>query len=156
MSTNPEVYAGTCLCGSVKVKVVGQPVGAGLCHCDSCRTWHAAPINAWAIWQGDAVTVTQGEDLLEAYDTGTSMRHWCRQCGTGVLNRKPNGMTVVYAMVLAESSYVHQPSCHIYYEETVFDIQDGLPKYVDLPTEWGGSDKTIDEPSKTGMHSSTD
>lgn len=156
MSTNPEVYEGGCLCGGVKVKVVGPPVGAGLCHCESCRTWHAAPVNAWAIWMGDAVSVTQGEDLLVGHDTGTTMRHWCSHCGSGLINRKPDGMVVVYAMVLVGSGYVHQPSCHIYCEETVFDMQDGLPKYVDLPTEWGGSGETVEEPSRTGMHPGTD
>jgi len=156
MLTNPEVYEGGCLCGGVKVEVVGPPVAAGLCHCESCRTWHAAPVNAFSVWPNEAVRVTQGEELLENYQTEKSNRHWCRRCGSGLMNRLGNESTVVYAMVLVGSGYVQQPSCHIYCEESVFDMQDGLPKYVDLPTEFGGSGETVEEPSRTGMRSGTD
>ncbi|HAA77526.1 TPA: hypothetical protein DCE37_20635 [Candidatus Latescibacteria bacterium] len=100
---------------------------------------------------GEAVSVVQGEDLLMGHDTGTTMRHWCSKCGSGLVNKKPDGMVVVYANVLAGSGYVHQPSCHIYCEESVFDLQDGLPKYFDLPAEWRGSGKTVEEPSRTRM-----
>ena len=151
MSTNPEVYEGGCLCGGVKLKVVGPPVGAGLCHCESCRKWHAAPVNAYSVWPNEAVRVTQGEELLANYQSEKSNRHWCRHCGTGLMNRLSNEVTVVYAMVLVGSGYVPQPSCHIYCEETVFDIQDGLPKYFDLPAELGGTGKMVEEPLRTGM-----
>ena len=72
------------------------------------------------------------------------------------MNHLSNEVTVVYAMVLVGSGYVHQPSCHIYCEETVFDMQDGLPKYFDLPTELGGSGEMVEEPSRTGMHPPSD
>jgi hypothetical protein len=48
-------------------------------------------------------------------------------------------------MVLAESGYKHDPSCHIHYDESVFEVKDGLPHYVDLPEKWGGSGKTVTE-----------
>ena len=151
MSTNPETFEGSCLCGGVKVKVVGPPVGAGLCHCESCRAWHAAPFNTWSIWMDDAVSITQGEDLLIGYDTGTCKRHWCSKCGSGMTNHNPQGMTVVFPNVLAGSGFVQKPSFHIHYPDGVFDVQDGLPKFVDLPAEFGGSGETVEEPSRTGL-----
>lgn len=156
MSTNLEVYEGQCLCGAVKLKVVGQPVAAGFCHCATCRTWHAAPINAFATWPKEAVSITQGEDLVNNYKHGFSNRHWCTQCGSGLMNHLPNGRVVVYAMVLAESGYVHKANCHIHCDETVIHLRDGLPKYVDLPAEWGGSGETVSEPSQTGICSGAD
>ena len=68
---------------------------------------------------------------------------------------QPDGRTVVYAMVLANSGYVHQASCHIHCDESVFDMRDGLPKYVDYPAEWGGSGQTVPEPERSGMRAET-
>ena len=42
-------------------------------------------------------------------------------------------------MVLEKSGFVHNPSCHIHCDESVMTIDDGLPRYVDMPEEWGGS-----------------
>ena len=148
-------YEGGCLCGRVKLQVVGPPIAAGLCHCDSCRTWHSAPINAWTAWMGDAVTVTQGDDMIQEYDTGTSARRWCKQCGSALMNRKPDGIMIVYAMALAESGYVQEPTMHIYYREAVFDVADGLPKFADLPAKSGGSGEMVQEPDRSGMRPET-
>ena len=150
MGAKDADYGGGCLCGRVEVRVAGAPAVAGFCHCASCRTWHAAPVNAWASWPAAAVEIVRGADALESFAHGHSLRHWCRHCGTGVMNRLGD-WTVVYAMVLANSGYVHQASCHIHCDESVFDLQDGLPKYVDYPAEWGGSGKTVPEPARTGM-----
>ena len=150
MSENEETYTGQCLCGSVQIRVTGPPSAAGICHCETCRTWHASPVNTWAIWEGDAVEITRGETLLGKYDSGRNERHWCSQCGSGLMNRKPDGQTIVYADVLCASGYIHQPICHIHCEESVYDIQDGLPKYLDLPRAWGGSGKKVAEPARTG------
>jgi hypothetical protein len=73
-----------------------------------------------------AVSIAQGEDLLVGYDTGTTMRHWCSNCGSGMINHKPDGIVVVYPAVLVGAGYVH-PSMSTY------------------PTEWGDTDKTVAE-----------
>ena len=156
MSTNHAVYEGSCLCGEIKVKVVGPPAVAGLCHCETCRTWHAAPVNAFSIWLNEAVSIVQGEELLASYQAEKCKRHWCQNCGSGLINHLRNDMTAVYAMVLDGSGYVHQPGFHIYCEASVFDLQDGLPKFFDLPAELGGSGETVEEPSQTGIRSSSD
>lgn len=136
-------FEGSCLCGGVKLSVSGLPATAGICHCESCRKWHAAPVNSWALWRDEDVTVTQGEDLLMSYANGISHRFWCGRCGTGMMNRKPNGRTVVYAMALSGSGYIHNPSCHIHCEESVLEIKDSLPHYIDLPRKWGGTGEIL-------------
>jgi len=145
MSQESTEFEGSCLCGGVKLKVEGNPAAAGICHCESCRKWHAAPLNAYAVWRNENVKVVKGEELLKGYDTGSSHRFWCRRCGSGLFNRKPNGRTVVYAMVLSESGYKHEPSCHIHCDESVFHVKDDLPHYVDYPKNWGGSGETVAE-----------
>ena len=51
-------YDGSCFCGAVRLIVTGEPVAMGYCHCESCRSWSAAPINAFTLWKPDAVVVT--------------------------------------------------------------------------------------------------
>ncbi len=98
--------------------------------------------------------VTQGEDQILEYDNrelgGGSVRGACQRCGSGVLNRTRSGFTVVYPSALAGTDYLHQPTMHLYYRERVLDMQDGLPKFADLPAELGGSGELIEEPSRTG------
>ena len=60
---NTTKHEGSCLCGSVKLEVLGAPATAGICHCESCRIWHAAPFNAWTLWKNENVRITQGEAL---------------------------------------------------------------------------------------------
>ncbi len=166
MTDETTLFEGSCACGAVRVAVTGTPRAAGYCHCESCRRWHTAPINAWAAWPGDAVTITKGEDDLIQYDayrlrqfedqeptggqTSANGRCACRRCGAGVMNRRHDGVTVVYPSALYGSGFTHEPSVHIHYQERVLDVRDGLPKFADSPTDFGGSGEMIEEPPATG------
>jgi hypothetical protein len=154
MSDETIRHEGGCACGAVKVTANGKPRSAGYCHCESCRRWHTAPINAWAAWPGDAVTITQGEDKLVRFDTrdqgGSNVRCECGQCGSGVMNQRHDGMTVVYPSALYGSGFKHEPMVHIHYQERVLDVNDGLPKFADSPAEFGGTGEMIEEPASTG------
>ena len=61
MQTKNE-YTGHCFCGAVELRVVGKPEAMGYCHCTSCRTWSAGPVNAFTLWAPTAVTITRGAD----------------------------------------------------------------------------------------------
>jgi hypothetical protein len=151
-----ETFRGGCYCGAVAVEVEGPPVAAGICHCESCRRWHSAPVNAWAIWPDARVRVTAGAEQLLEFDKqgsgGPSGRSSCARCGGALLNRKPRiGMTVVYAMTLVDSTFAFEPTFHCYYGEGVLHMADGLPKFLDLPAPLGGSGKQLDEPARTAF-----
>lgn len=153
---DPQEFGGTCFCGAVEVTVEGPPLAVGICHCESCRRWHMAPLNTWGVWPADKVKVTAGRDELGEFNKlgadGPSRRTFCSRCGSAVCNRKPTyGMTVVYATVLEKSGLEFEPAFHSYYGEGVMHIADGLPKFEDLPAALGGSGKQLDEPSATGM-----
>ena len=53
-----DSHKGKCFCGAVEVKVTGAPEGMGYCHCESCRSWSAGPVNAFTLWKPDAVKIT--------------------------------------------------------------------------------------------------
>jgi hypothetical protein len=140
-----QTYKGSCFCGAVELTVTGEPVAAGYCHCASCRSWSAAPVNAFSLWHPDAVRVTRGEDKIGVYHkTEKSYRKFCTACGGHLLTDHPLWQLVdVYAATIP--SYRHQPQLHVHYAETVLPIRDGLPKMKDVPKEMGGSGETLPE-----------
>ena len=151
MDHENATHQGKCYCGAVKVTVSGPPVAAGYCHCLECRKWHSAPINAFAIWPADQVTL-EGDTMASAVSED-SARVSCRQCGGCVANRKPTMDIIgVYPMTLAgpANTFHFEPAFHIFYEERVMNVNDGLPKYVDLPEMFGGSGRTVHESQNTG------
>lgn len=144
MSDN-TTYKGSCFCGAVQVTVSGEPEAMGYCHCDSCRHWSAAPVNAFTLWKPEAVRITQGEENIGTYHkTPQSYRKWCKACGGHILTEHPElGLTDVYAAILPELPY--DPGLHVHYQESVLPISDGLDKFRDVPEEIGGSGIRVTE-----------
>jgi len=138
-------HEGSCFCGAVQIAVEGEPVAAGYCHCASCRSWSAAPVNAFTLWKPDAVKVTRGESNVGAYrKTERSNRKFCRMCGGHLFTEHPGwGVVDVYAATIPTLRYV--PQLHVNYAEAVLPIRDGLPKMKDMPSEMGGSGVTLPE-----------
>ena len=140
-----ETYEGSCFCGAMQITVTGDAVAMGYCHCASCRSWAAAPLNAFTLWKPDAVKVTRGESELGIYHkTENSYRRFCRACGGHLFTLHPAlGVTDVYAATIP--SYRFVPALHVNYSESVLPMRDGLPKMKDMPKAMGGSGETCRE-----------
>lgn len=140
-----EIFKGGCFCGAVEFTVSGTPAAAGYCHCASCRSWSAAPINAFTLWKPEAMKVTKGADSIGVYHrTKRSYRKFCRHCGGHLFTEHPLfGLIDVYAATIPKHRF--QPALHVNYAETVLRIEDGLPKMKDMPKEMGGSGETVPE-----------
>jgi len=140
-----KTYHGSCFCGAVEVDVAGEPAAMGYCHCDSCRTWSASPVNAFTLWKPEAVKVTKGADKVGSYSkTPRSHRKWCKVCGGHLFTDHPLwGVVDVYAATIADFPY--HAGIHVNYQETVLPMKDGLPKMKDYPAEMGGSGLTLAE-----------
>jgi hypothetical protein len=138
-------YKGSCFCDAVQIEVTGDPVAAGYCHCASCRSWAAAPVNAFSLWKPEQVKVTKGADNIATYHkTEQSYRKFCRICGGHLMTEHPPWNLIdVYAATIP--TYKHAPALHVHYQETVLPIRDGLPKMKDIPAEMGGSGVTLPE-----------
>lgn len=138
-------YSGTCFCGSVKLTVTGEPAAMGYCHCKSCRSWSAGPVNAFSLWKPDAVKIAHGADKVASYQgSKNSVRKWCSVCGGHLLTEHPVwGLTDVYAATIPGLPF--KPAIHVNYENTVLPMRDGLPKQKDFPSELGGSGQLIAE-----------
>jgi hypothetical protein len=138
-------HQGQCFCGAVEITVTGNPVAAGYCHCASCRSWSAGPINAFSLWKPESVKVTRGADQIgEFHKTERSFRQWCKQCGGHLMTRHPHWDLIdVYAATIP--GFQFEPHLHVNYQESVLRVRDGLPKMKDLPKEMGGSGETLPE-----------
>lgn len=136
-------YRGRCFCGAVELTVTGAPAAMGYCHCASCRSWSAGPVNAFTLWPPDAVTVTRGADRIGSFQmTPRSKRMFCTTCGGHVMTEHPPWELVdVYAATIPDFPF--QPMLHVNYQETVLPMHDGLPKQKDIPAEMGGSGQLV-------------
>ena len=142
---NDKTYKGGCFCGAVQFTVTGEPAAMGYCHCDSCRTWSAGPVNAFTLWKPQALRITRGADSVGSFaKTANSHRKWCKACGGHLFTDHPQWSLVdVYAAVIPDFPY--QPGVHVHYQESRLPLRDGLPKMRDLPKEMGGSGAVLAE-----------
>jgi hypothetical protein len=145
ISRMSDTYTGTCFCGAVEIKVTGAPMGMGYCHCASCRSWSAGPVNAFTLWPDDTIEVTRGKDVIGTYNkTARSDRQFCTRCGGHLMTYHPHWKLMdVYAATIPTLPFA--PGVHVNYAETVLPMKDGLPKMKDFPTELGGSGEVLAE-----------
>ena len=140
-----DILKGACFCGAVEIEVSGAPEAMGYCHCASCRSWSAGPVNAFSLWKSDTVNVTKGADKLGSYQkTELSERQFCTDCGGHLMTtHAPWGLVDVYAATLPGLAF--EPGVHVNYAQTVLPMHDGLPKLKDFPAELGGSGEAVPE-----------
>lgn len=73
------VHRGGCACGTVRFEARGEPWRTGLCHCLTCRKAHGSPLNAFAVFPVEAVTITGRTGVFRSSEHGR--RFFCRGCG---------------------------------------------------------------------------
>ena len=143
MSTEKKRYTGRCFCGAVEVTVTGEVKGMGYCHCGSCRSWSAGPVNAFTLWSREDVAFTAGADQVGVYNkSDNSFRKFCQQCGGHLLTEHPKwGLTDVYAATIPDFPF--NPGVHVNYAGRVLSMDDDLPKFKDFPAELGGTGEQV-------------
>ncbi|SRR2546422_4264837 len=140
-----SVYKGKCFCGAVEIQVDGEPVDMGYCHCASCRSWSAGPVNAFTLWKPEAVKVMKGAQNVGVFHkTERSYRKWCTVCGGHLFTEHPEWKLIdVFAATIPGLRF--EPSVHVNYADTVMPMKDGLPKLRDFPPGLGGTGATLPE-----------
>lgn len=140
-----DVHRGACFCGAVEIEVTSAPEAMGYCHCSSCRSWSAGPVNAFTLWKPENVKVTKGMEFLGRFmKTEKSNRQFCTKCGGHLMTDHPTfGLIDVYAATIPSVAFA--PGVHVNYAESVLPMKDGLPKLKDFPAELGGSGDEVPE-----------
>jgi hypothetical protein len=141
MNTNK----GACFCGAVEIEVHGVPEAMGYCHCNSCRSWSASPVNAFTLWKPSNVKVTKGTEFVSHFmKTPKSDRQYCKKCGGHLMTEHPLLELIdVYSATIPTLAF--SPAVHVNYAETVLPMKDGLPKLKDFPVGLGGSGEIVPE-----------
>ena len=88
---------------------------------------------------------TKGEEHVGTFNkTERSARKFCKICGGHVMSDHPGfGLVDIYATIVPELK--HEPTLHVFYEYKTISMKDGLPKFKDLPGDFGGSGDTLPE-----------
>ena len=116
-------HSSSCFCGAVTFTVNGTPQAQGYCHCASCRTWSAGPVNAFTLWKPDSLKVTTGASSIGTFNkTPGSSRKWCTQCGGHLFTDHPGfGLVDIYAAMLPNLKF--EPTVHVHYGESILPIK---------------------------------
>ena len=138
-----QKHTGACFCGAVELEVTGAPEAMGYCHCESCRSWSAGPVNAFTLWKPENVKVTKGAAKIGHFQkSANSDRQFCTDCGGHLMTNHPLWSLVdVFAATIPGVEF--KPGVHVNYAETVLPMKDGLPKLRDFPAELGGSGQAM-------------
>ena len=138
-------HAGSCFCGGVEFEVTGAPSVMGYCHCTDCASWAGAPINAFSLWSPDSVRITKGKDQIGTFArTPGSQRKFCKVCGGHIMTDHP-AMKLVDVYLSNVPSFKHEGTLHVFYGEKTMSVKDGLPKFKDMPSNFGGSGAELPE-----------
>jgi len=130
----------SCYCGECKVTVKGDPAMQVICHCDDCRKWGGGVAQAAKLYPPDNVTAT-GEMVSKVEG---KRRMSCAKCGGVVLDDMSETMKMKMVPAgLFNSPF--KPTMHLMYKMKVMPIKDGLPKFKELPKDFGGSDEKMEE-----------
>ncbi|MGI9367919.1 MAG: GFA family protein [Ruegeria sp.] len=123
------IAAGGCLCGQVRYKVWSQPVTVGFCHCRHCQLALGAPLNAWAIFEKQNVSL-EGEAPRLYASSPLSERAFCQNCGTSLFTDvKDLGYYSIRVGTL-DNPADFPPELHFGVESQIpwVDIHDDLPR----------------------------
>jgi len=136
-------YSGKCLCGAVTVTCSEAPKVKAICHCNSCRKWTGSMmfVNLFA---ADTVQVEGEVHVFKTSETTGSLRTTCVNCKGPVFNDHTGSMGLI-DVCGGVLNMPFEPTMHLNYSEKIYTIKDGLPKFKDLPADFGGSGETLEE-----------
>jgi hypothetical protein len=84
----PEVHEGGCHCGSVRYRVVREPMIAGICHCTSCKRRTGSAFGLSAYFDDANVKILSGALKIYEYRSDDDKRwlrtEFCVKCGSTV------------------------------------------------------------------------
>jgi hypothetical protein len=128
--------AGGCHCGAVRYEVSGTPQHVALCHCTDCRKSAGAPMVAWTAFTEDQFKVTKG-DAKTINSSGTSMRSFCPECGTGLWFRNQEVLPGIVDIQTAtlDNPEAYPPEVHIQTADRIgwMKAAHSLPEFARYP-----------------------
>jgi hypothetical protein len=126
-----------CLCGEVKLTLLGEPLFSVYCHCRDCQLVHGGAYLPAAMYPIGKTEITAGTPLR--WKLRTTTRATCPKCGTRLFAEPPDfGIRSITAFLLPAESF--KPQFHMQCQEAIAPIRDDLPHFKGYPAVFGGSD----------------
>jgi hypothetical protein len=122
---------GGCICGRVRYRIDGEPLGSAICHCVSCRRASGAQSVAWLTFPLEEFSFVSGDPPEYRSSPGVS-RTFCDNCGTSLTygqDEEPDSIDVTTASLDFPDEF--PPTRHIWLEDKVAweGVNDGLPRF---------------------------
>lgn len=112
-------HEGSCLCGQVRFRVVGEPVEpVGNCHCRVCQKASGAAYMTWAIYPQSRVTWLR-EPPKWFRSTDFAERGFCSACGSPVAIHDFGHSTVDLPIVLFDNPNALRPVDDIWLQSRI-------------------------------------
>lgn len=129
-----------CRCGTIELRISGEPIAQCYCHCDDCQSAHGAAYVPAALYPAQAVEVTRGEPIPMVVKATQRMR--CATCGTYLFSKIASvGLRSVGGFLLPEGEF--KPQFHVQCQYAVLPVVDNLPHYKGFPASFGGADELV-------------
>ena len=81
---------GRCLCGAVRFEVTEPPLFASYCHCTRCQRRTGTASSAQVRIPPGSLRVTEGEELLRAFEPPDGApKVFCSACGGALWSKSP-------------------------------------------------------------------
>jgi len=149
------IYEGGCHCGKVRYQLGREkPLASKFCHCGTCQRIHGAPFQHAAIFHKEDINFLKGHHDLQWYDsTEKTTRHKlpckvsCAYCGSWIMDEGRRMILLFPGLIDFKDGEKEKfaPECHMFYDNRVVDINDGLPKWSGMQ---GESDLIADSPAE--------
>jgi hypothetical protein len=124
---------GRCNCGGVTFEVTEPLVSASWCHCTRCQRRTGSSASPQARAQPRSVRITQGEELLRAWEPADGFaKFFCSACGSSLWSRSPDGESYAIRFGVFDGDPGIRPSVRqfVAYAPVWDEIpDDGLPRY---------------------------
>jgi len=148
-------YKGACHCGKVQFEVLGAPLFTQYCHCNKCRSIATKSnreedkkgYSHTAAYLREKFKITTSDNYLERLPINNSYLYLCKICKSliyGISQDKQQKKGIGINMSNFSFNTPNIPDIfksvrHAYYADRIIDIYDFLPKFVNFPSELGGS-----------------
>jgi len=129
---SPEVAR--CGCDSVELKLSGNPLFRGYCHCTTCQAYTGNAYSDVTVFRAADVSITNESTVaFKSYQKPSLVqRGTCTSCQTRTHEKvSMPALTdlIIVSTDILPTSLVLTPSMHIFYHRRVKDIADNVPKH---------------------------
>lgn len=124
-------HTGSCLCGEVKLEVIGDPLWVGHCHCPSCQKALGGAFATYAGFKKESVRLN-GDTLTVFRSSPGVTRRFCSKCGSAVSFEGEAWPEEIHLhVVLMDDAAAFEPTGHSYVRtrQPWVHLQDGLPTH---------------------------